>query len=74
VARGRLTSQATATASGVQLIAVYRGVSGAIIGGAVGGVDSVAPGATVTFEVIDSAPYPTISNSEAYWQMSGVRR
>ena len=74
VTRGRLTSRASRTESPVQLTAVYRNGRGAIIGGAVGGVDSIAPGATVPFEVIDSAPFPSISDTEVYWQVSGVRR
>jgi hypothetical protein len=74
LARGRLTSRAADTQSLVQLTAVYRNGRGDIIGGAVGGVDSIAPGATLTFEVIDGAPYPAISDAEVFWQMSGIRR
>jgi hypothetical protein len=71
---GRLTRRATATESAAQLVAVYRNGRGAIMGGAAGGVDSIAPGATLTFAIIDSAPYAVISSTEVYWQMSGVRR
>jgi hypothetical protein len=74
ITRGRLTSQATTTESLVQLTAVYRNGRGAIIGGAVGGVDAIGPGSTISFEVIDGAPYTAISDTEAYWQVSGVRR
>jgi hypothetical protein len=74
VTDGRLTSRASAAESLVQLVAVYRDGRGAIIGGAVGGVDSIGSGATLTFEIIDSAPYPGISGTEVYWQVSGVRR
>ena len=74
VARGRLTSRATATESLVQLTAVYRNARGDIIGGAVGGIDSIGPGGTVPFEIIDGAPYQAISRMEAFWQLSGIRR
>lgn len=74
VTRGRLTSRATVTESLVQLTAIYRSARGAIIGGAVGGVDSIAPGATISFEIIDSAPFPSIPDTEVYWQVSGMRR
>jgi hypothetical protein len=74
VTTGRLTSRATRTESLVQLTAVYRNGRGAIIGGTVGGVDSIEPGATIPFEVIDGAPLGAIADTEVYWQVSGVRR
>jgi hypothetical protein len=74
VTRGRLTSRAARTESLVQLTAVYRNGRGAIIGGTVGGVDTIAPGATISFEVIDGAPFAAIADTEVYWQVSGVRR
>jgi hypothetical protein len=74
VTRGRLTSRGAAAVSSVQLTAVYRDRSGDIIGGAAGGVDSIAPGAAQTFEIIDSLPFVAMSATEVYWQISGVRR
>ena len=74
VTRGRLTSRAATSESLVQLTAVYRNARGAIIGGAVGGVDAIAPGATISFEVVDGAPFAAIPETEVYWQVSGVRR
>ncbi len=74
VTRGRLTSRTATSESLVQLTAVYRNARGTIIGGAVGGVDAIAPGATISFEVVDGAPFAAIPDTEVYWQVSGVRR
>lgn len=72
--RGRVTSRFGSTQTSIQLTAVYRNAAGRIVGGAVGGVESIAPGATQAFEIIDSAPFRSIADTEVYWQISGVRR
>jgi hypothetical protein len=74
VTSGRLTSRFRTEEMLVQLNAVYRNSRGAIIGGAVGGVDAIGPGETTRFEIIDSAPHRDLSRTEVHWQVSGLQR
>jgi hypothetical protein len=66
---GQLTSLFATEQTFVQLVAVYRNGEGSIIGGAGGGVESIAPGASAAFEVV-SALYPELSGTEVYWQVT----
>ena len=72
--RGQVISRFASTQTSVQLTAVYRNAAGRILGGAVGGLESIAPGARQPFEIIDSAPFRNIAETEVFWQISGVRR
>lgn len=71
---GRLTNRFDTDETLVQLIAVYRDQRGSIVGGAVGGVDSIESGDTLVFEIIDSAPHRQLAATEVYWQVNGLRR
>ncbi len=68
VTTGRLVNRSTVRQVSVELRAVYRSRAGAIIGGASGGVESIEPGATASFEIVDAAPYRAIGATEVYWQ------
>jgi hypothetical protein len=71
---GRVRSRFPDTQSSVLLAAVYRDGRGRILGGAVGGLDSIAPGETQEFEIIDSAPFRNLARTEVFWQVSGLRQ
>lgn len=66
---GRLESKFATEQSFVQLVAVYRDPDGAIIGGAGGGVQTIAAGGSADFE-INSTLYPNLSDTEIYWQVT----
>jgi hypothetical protein len=66
---GRLNSLFATAQTFVQLVAVYRDADGAIIGGAGGGVESIAPGGSADFE-IGSVLYPDLMDTEVYWQVT----
>ena len=67
---GRLTSTFTTAQTFVQLAAVYRDASGAMVGGASGGVASVAAGGSAEFEIADAAPAAVVASTEVYWQVT----
>jgi hypothetical protein len=71
VISGSLTSSLTTDQNLLQLFAVYRSQAGAIIGGIPGGVDSLPSGGTVTFEIPDAQPPPSVASTEVYWQIGG---
>ncbi len=68
---GSLTSSLASDQAYLQLFAVYRDLSGAIIGGGVGAVESMPAGATVPFEIIDSPAPATTASVDVYWQIEG---
>jgi hypothetical protein len=74
VTTGRLTSGFGTTERLVQVAAVHRDAGGTILGGATGGIESIEPGATIPFEVIDGAPHAAIAATDVYWQLSGIGR
>jgi hypothetical protein len=67
---GSLASTFSTEQSFVQLVAIYRDGTGAIVGGAGGAVESVPAGSSVTFEIIDATPAAEIAATEVYWQMT----
>jgi hypothetical protein len=54
----------------IQLVAIYRDGTGAIVAGANGGVESVPPESSVTFEIIEATPPAELAATEVYWQMT----
>jgi hypothetical protein len=68
---GSLTSSLTTDQSYLQLFAVYRDASGAIVGGGTGAVEAIASGATVPFEISDAQMPSAVSTVEVYWQLGG---
>jgi hypothetical protein len=54
----------------VQLVAIYRDETGAIVGGAGGAVETVPPGSSVTFEIGEATPPAEFAATDVYWQMT----
>lgn len=67
---GELESRFETPQAFVQLVAIYRDAAGAIVGGGGGGVQAIAPGASVAFEIVDSSPYADVSATDVYWQVA----
>ena len=55
----------------VEVSAVYRDASGAIIGGSPGAIELVAAGESVPFEISDAQAPAGIESTEVYWWVSG---
>jgi hypothetical protein len=68
---GRLTSTLATDAAYVELVAISRDRSGAIVGGGPGGVDLAPAGTSVGFEILDAAPHDDIASTAVYWQVGG---
>jgi hypothetical protein len=68
---GSLTSSLTSDQGYLQLYAIYRDASGAIVGGSTGAIESIPAGATVPFEIADAVPPADVSRAEVYWQLGG---
>jgi hypothetical protein len=68
---GTLTSSLTSDQAFLQLFAVYRDASGAVIGGIPSAVESLPSGSSVQFEILDTQPPPGIASTEVYWQLGG---
>jgi hypothetical protein len=67
---GTLVSRFATTQSFVEVIAVNRDANGSLLSGATVGVEVIEPGATVTFEVLDSVPHHAIGRTDIFWQLT----
>jgi hypothetical protein len=74
VTDGRLVSRSDRAHRLVQVMAVYRDGAGAIVGGASGGIESIAAGATAAFEIIDSGTFEDLAATDVQWQLSILPR
>ena len=66
---GTLVSRFGALQTFVQVFAVHR-AGGLIVGGASGGIESIEPGASATFEIVDSSAYAAVEATGVYWQVT----
>jgi hypothetical protein len=70
VTTGQLVSGFTNRQSFVQLVAIHRDATGAIVGGGGGGVEALEPAASAAFEIVDASPYAEVSVTEVHWQVT----
>jgi hypothetical protein len=67
---GTLTSRFATPQSFVQVVAIHRDDAGTIVGGAGGGIQEIAPGASAEFEIVDGSPYTDVVKTDIYWQVT----
>ena len=70
VTTGRLFSRFETAQEFVQVFAIHRDSAGEIIGGATGGIQSIDPGDSSPFEIVDQTPYAGVSTTDVFWQVS----